>query len=374
MNKILIIIINNRNKMKMKFNTIIHTLKYEYKLLCCITESKEGKNFNIIIFNSKFIWYAIKNNENNKKEVGNDIGSLIQYPCVLFFEKGNKIISNNNNLNIMSVNKNILLDKNPGIMTNILDKQNILMKNNNHITHNKHNKHNLNANLNNFDVIMMKNNKQTIQNKHNLNDNHKVNKIIPQNNLINNHGPKININNNNNNQIIKKNEAIIKIKNDKHIVKMIGNNDANNIGIDNIFSNNMINDIKATNNNNFKNDIIKISQNMPNNQGYKNIQNNNIEKNNHKDCVTNEIAMNTFNSNDNNITLYFCFSNQKEIYLDVKETDYFSQVKKELYNKYSWLKNINIIGFVFNGANISENKTVKENGLKDNSQILIIER
>ena len=262
------------------------------------------------------------------------------------------------------------MNNSPGMVTNNVENQNIIMTNNHFIN----NKHNLNANLNNFDVIMMKNNKQTIHNQHNLNNKHKANKIIPQNNLINNHRPKININNNNNNQIIKKNGVIIKTKKDKHIEKMIGKNGANNIGIDNIFPNNMINDIKATNNNNFNNDIIKNTQNMPNKQGYKNFLYNNIEKNNHKDCVTNEIAMNAFNSNDNNITLYFCFSNQKEIYLDVKETDYFSQVKKELYNKYSCLKNINIIGFVFNGANISENKTVKENGLKDNSQILIIER
>ena len=89
----------------MKFNTIIHIQKYEYKLICCITESKEVKGLNII-FNSKNTWYAIKNNENIKKEVGNDIGSLILYPCVLFFEKGNKLkISNNENLNKMSVKK-----------------------------------------------------------------------------------------------------------------------------------------------------------------------------------------------------------------------------------------------------------------------------
>ena len=84
--------------------------------------------------------------------------------------------------------------------------------------------------------------------------------------------------------------------------------------------------------------------------------------------------MDIFDSKDKDITLYFQFSNGKELYLNVKESDYFNHVKKELYNKYSWLKNINIIGFIFNGVNISENKTVKENGLIDNSQILMIER
>ena len=166
------------------------------------------------------------------------------------------------------------MDNSPGMVTNYVENQNLA--NNNHFIYNKYN---LNAYLNNFDIITMKINKQTIQNQHNLNNKHKANKIIPQKNLINNHRPKININNNNNNQIIKKNGVIIKTKKDKHIEKMIDNNCANNIGIDNRFPNNMIIDIKATNNNNFNNDIIKNSQNMPNNQGYKNIQYNNIEKN-----------------------------------------------------------------------------------------------
>ena len=115
---------------------------------------------------------------------------------------------------------------------------------------------------------------------------------------------------------------------------------------------------------------------MPNNQGNKNIiPINNKEKNNlNNGDVNTFLVMNAFNSNDKNITLYFNFSNGKELYLDVKETDYFSEVKNELYNKYSWLSNINIIGFLFNGVKISEDKTVKENGLKDNSQIMMIEK
>ena len=300
MNKILIIIINNRNKMKMKFNTIIHTLKYEYKLLCCITESKEGQNFNIIL-NSKNIWYAIKNNENHKKEVGNDIGSLIKYPCVLFFEKGNKLnISNNKNLNIMSENKKIVLDKNPGIMTNNLYSPNILMTNNNHI---KHNKHNLNANKNKQNVIMLNNNNQMIQTPYNLNNMNKVNTIIPQNNMINNPYEQIIINNN---PKIKKNGTNIKTKNNNFIEKIEGNLGSINIGINNIVpetvENNKINDINDININydnkkNFNYENIKNNQNMPNNQGNKNnIPINNIEKNNLNNGDVNTcLVMNAFN-------------------------------------------------------------------------------
>ena len=269
MNKILIIFIKNRNKMPMKFNTIIHTQKYEYKLISCITESKEGQNLNII-FNLKNTWYAIKNNENSKKEVGNDIGSLILYPCILFFEKGKKLnISQNNNLNKMSVKKKIVMDNNPKMMTNNEENKNIMTVNNNHLINN-----------NNLNEIIKENNNQATKNQPNLNNNKK----IPKNNLINNqHIPKINMNKNNNNQLLKENEAIIKTKNGQHIEKIEGNHGTKDIGINNLFpdtiKNNQINNIKDINSKNFNYDIIKNNQNKPKNQENKYIPVNNIEKN-----------------------------------------------------------------------------------------------
>ena len=56
-----------------------------------------------------------------------------------------------------------------------------------------------------------------------------------------------------------------------------------------------------------------------------NIENNfdnNLDVNKLKNSVTTDIKTNNFNSNDKDITLYFEFSNGKELYLNVKETDY----------------------------------------------------
>ena len=71
--------------------------------------------------------------------------------------------------------------------------------------------------------------------------------------------------------------------------------------------------------------------------------------------------------------MFFYFSNGKELYIDVKESDSFSEVIKQLIDKYVWLKDIKILNYQFNGAIIDLAKTVKEIGLKDNSQINIIE-
>ena len=168
--------------------------------------------------------------------------------------------------------------------------------------------------------------------------------------MINNHHEQLIINNN---PIIKKNRTNIKTKNNNIIENFAVNLDSKNIEINNIFpetiENNKINNINDINinydnNNNFNYDDIKNNQNMPNDQWNKNIiPINNKEKNNLNNDVNTGLVMNAFNSNDKDVTLYFNFSNRKELYLDVKETDYFSEVKKELYNKYSWLSNINIL-------------------------------
>jgi len=77
--------------------------------------------------------------------------------------------------------------------------------------------------------------------------------------------------------------------------------------------------------------------------------------------------------NDSEINLLFLFNNGKELYLDVKESCKFDQVIKQLNEKYLWLKNISIQEYQFKNNKISENITVKENKLEDNSTINIIE-
>ena len=450
---ILVIIMNNKKKMTIEYNTIIHTKKYEYKLICCITESKTENNFNII-YNLKNTWYVIKNNENNGNEVGNKIGSLILYPCVLFFEKGNIIISNITKFEKSNIINNSKINKNTGILSNkssnnkyyvIINqktKNNYLNKNkpyyknnffqqisnnnlkninvhykknyipislkkshsnknlysnynivnNNFINYNFANNHINTNNINNhyFNIYNQTNNKNIFYNKLNNNDSktnsyNLKNLYIKKNNIF---YKNINLNNKNLDTINIMNNNKPQTKN-KIINKFINNNKNNHI-FNNKNNLTMINNIV-----NNKNEFSIINTNTKSNN--KTIDNHFINNNYNyakiieKEGFTKLVIDNFFSSNDNqnkntnfsnkeykinnqdDITLYFQFLNGKELYLDVKGKDIFSEVIKELYNKYSWLRNIQINCFLFNGIPISLNKSVNENGLKDNSQILIKE-
>lgn len=77
--------------------------------------------------------------------------------------------------------------------------------------------------------------------------------------------------------------------------------------------------------------------------------------------------------NEKEISLYFLFKNRKELYLDAKESFSFEQVINQLNEKYLWLKNIEIKEYQFENRKISDKKSLKQNGLKDNSTIYIIE-
>ena len=90
-----------------------------------------------------------------------------------------------------------------------------------------------------------------------------------------------------------------------------------------------------------------------------------------------KLTENNFNNiQSNEISLSFVFSKRdiNKLYLNVKESSYFREVIKELQNKYSFLKDIEIDYYLFNGNIIYLNKTVKENGLKQNSEIVLIEK
>ena len=124
---------------------------------------------------------------------------------------------------------------------------------------------------------------------------------------------------------------------------------------------------------------INNNNNLPLNE---NIFDKNSEKSNTKSNgskISNKInnnnnITNNKNENEEEITLFFIFKNGKELYLDVKKSLPFSEVIKKLKEKYLWLKdNINIKEFQFKGKKISEKKIVKDIGLKDESEINIIE-
>ena len=288
--QILIIIINNKEKVKIDFNIILKTKRYEYKLIIYVggPNMENISDFNLI-FNYQNNFYKIQK-DNHIKVDENDINSLMLYPYVFFYEKQKEIINTEKSSSIFDnsiINKNIVKENN--METNKINKLTNMQNND------------FDKSLNNkMDNIIMNDNM-----KYNININNEINYNMNINN----------INNNNNN-------------------------------INNINNNTFINPIINGNNTN----INIINNYNPN------------------------IIYNNYNPNNEQITLYFHFSNDKELYLDVKESLYFNEVIKELHYKYSWLNNIKIDNYLFNGTKISLSKTVKENGLKDNSVIIIIEK
>ena len=460
--EILVIVLYNIKKKPVNFNTIIKTKKNEYKLLCCITESENEIKFNII-FNLNNIWHVIKNNDyTEEKEIGGEIGSLMQYPCVLFYEKGNKLKDNNKNdissisnntssynftQDSKSINKNnnletqnqIDINKNQNVNNNISNVQNNIYNNNpnnaiyNKSTYNnnsnnsklimtnnptqynnkmytphniKPNKNmtknhsskllNVNSNITQYNINKYflnnnNNNNNNINNFNNLNYNNNENFILSQrnknaNNYMNNYN-----NMNFNNNIIMNNKFPQKSLNSKtsinnnpnyqtltnynmnNIIKNTPFNNKNNNKLNGVQSKNINIKNPTINNNNMQ---FKVNNNNFNNQNI--IQNPNLNKITipQNNTINNNYVNNNKQSNNGEmITLYFkLIKSGKELYLDVKESDYFSNVYKELFIKYDWLKNIKIIKCQCNGINIDFKKTVKDNGLKDNSQILLLEQ
>lgn len=147
------------------------------------------------------------------------------------------------------------------------------------------------------------------------------------------------------------------------LIKSIEKNN-NGVNTNSIFNNKSIN-YKEINN---KDNIQIFNDYKDNNlRGLNNSQNNAIR--NYSQNI--EITKNSQNNTeDKEINLIFNIFG-KELYLDVKESSSFDKVIDQLNNKYLWLKHIENTSFEINKKNISRNKTVKENGLKDNSIIII---
>jgi len=427
---ILIIIINNKKKKQINFSENIHTKKYEYKLLCYVTEPENKMDFKI--FNIFYIenkkWSVIKTNDDIiSKIVGNEIDSLSNYPCILFYERRNLIkkssklgnsIGSNSNYNPFYNSNNFIKANN-----NINGSQQIILNNIN-LTGSNHT-HNLpiafnnnflinnyltnNNNINNTNILNSPNgqyhkkiqvinlNKKTNNihnnkrskfenslNKQNI-TNYNLNKyFFNQNNSFNN------INNPNNNVIFLTdingyNFNNYNLSTINHPQTFIAQNNGklNNY----IIQNNNINYSKTSFNNHNK----KIINGQLNNKNIHNSNNkHNIKIQTNKNIIGNpnpnsfslvpNIFMNNNNvtKNENNIndeseeiTLFFVFSNEKEIYLDVKQSYTFKEVIKQLSNKYDWVTKLKIINYKFNGKIIDYNKTVKEIGLKDKSKIKV---
>ena len=135
-----------------------------------------------------------------------------------------------------------------------------------------------------------------------------------------------------------------------------------------------INNLKNTDNGKDKN--INFDDNNNNNNIYEISKKSGKEKEKEKEKEENCNVVKIIKKdieNEKEINLYFLFKNEKELYLDVKESFIFEKVIEQLNEKYLWLKNIEIKEYQFNKRKIDNKKSVKENKLKDNSTIYIIE-
>ena len=107
-----------------------------------------------------------------------------------------------------------------------------------------------------------------------------------------------------------------------------------------------------------------------------NILNNNINLSNNNNQMNNNNNYNNISEIENGndyITIYFELSNNKQIYMDVKSISYFKDVIRDLRAKYSWLNEIQIKDYKYNGKSIDSNKTLEQNLIKDSSVIKIID-
>ena len=232
---------------------------------------------------------------------------------------------------------------------NSLNKQNITNYKINKYFFNQRNSFNYNKNFNNIknannNVIFL-----TDINGYNFNNNNYNPSTInqPQIFIVPNNG-------NFNNSIIQNNNINHSKTSFNSHNKIIINGQLNNKNIHN--SNNKHNIKRQTNNNIIGNPNPNSFSLVPNIF----MNNNNVTKNE-----------NIINDESEEITLFFVFSNEKEIYLDVKQSYTFNEVIKQLSNKYDWVNKLKIINYEFNGKIIDPKKTVKEIGLKDKSKIKI---
>jgi len=345
-------LMNNSNSNFQKYNiNNINNINNNFYNQQNITNNFNMNNSNNIILNNK---NNINNNKNQRSQS--------------FYNNKNNYMNNifnrdNNNLNF-NMNKNMNFNMMSNNMNNnIYNSLNNNMKNN--INNNMNNQFNINNNVN------INNNGNMNGNAINniLNNNHNNNMMCRSmdfkmmknknnngfnNNMINMANTNINYNWNNNN-----NHMINSITNNIHVINNMNggnifnaNNNSNNPG--NNTNNN--NNNESGHNNHNKQITNKSNNNNPNNQ--------NLQSKNHN---------NKKNNNNNLIFLTFTFKKyNKQIFIDVLDNILFSQVIKELEDKYAWLKKIKKKLYYFEGIELNENKNIKEYGIKDNSDITVI--
>lgn len=88
--EILIIIIRNKNKLKIDFDINLKTINYEYTLIACINETYEKSNieFNVIYNNQNDLFNIIDNGNITSRKIEK---SSLSFPRVFFYQKNNTL-------------------------------------------------------------------------------------------------------------------------------------------------------------------------------------------------------------------------------------------------------------------------------------------
>ena len=309
------------------------------------------------INNNRYLADEINNNgyyNMEQKELNNFKGSLANKAL---FDKFNNITMNDYimlmNINNIPMNNNNIQVKNRMEMNNNFMQINKNMNNN--MINNNINNNNMNNNMmNNINI----NNNMMINNMNNNN----MNNIMMNNNNMNNNIMNNNMMNNNNmNNNIMNNDINNNIMNN-NMNNNIMNNDINN----NIMNNNMMN-------NNMMNNNI-MSNNMNNNMMNNNMNDNLIMNNNFANNKMRN-SQNEFNNNYKGKIINFkllVFS-QKYYPMQERNDKLFGEVLKEFLDNHPEIqKSIHKDQkYACGGKVVSINKSLFENGIKDNSIVII---
>ena len=304
----------------------------------------------------------------------------------------NNIINNN-----MQIGNNMMMNQgfqqsnqsnnNPNMFMNSINNMNnqfnnqinnMMNQGNQNLPHN-FNKFNNNAqmmNMNQFQTNNQMNNNQFMNQNNNQMMNQNNNPMINQNNI-----QMMNQNNNpmmNNNQLSNQNNN--PMMNNNQMMNQMNNLMMNNNQIMNQNNNPIMNSNPKMNQNNIEQvqnnsqDMNQMNNNMPSVNIHNSQNNHNMSNINLGNPITennNETYIN--NVNNDLITLYFNFQNEKQIYIDINKNTKFKEVINQLTEKYEWLSSIHIRSFMLGRNEIDENKSCVENGLEDSSKIDIIE-
>ena len=373
---------NQMNNMQMNYqmnnnqmNNQMNNMQMNYQM--------NNNQMNNMQMNNNQMNNRMNNMQMNNNQMNNQMNNMQMNNNQMNNQMNNMQLNNqmNNQMNNMQMNYQMNNNQMNNQM-NINFNQNNCLNNNINQIYMKNNNNNMRSNnrynplINVTNEILRNNNvnNSSQNNFNNMNNNNNINNMnrnfINNNNMMsNNFNNQYNMNMNNNN---------INNMNNNNINNMNRNFINNNNMMPNNFNNqnNMNNNMNNNNINNMNRNFINNNNMMPNNFNNQNNMNNNINipNNNNNQMNNNNNCYDRMLEDKNDIiTIYFELSNNKQIYLDVKRTSYFRDVIRVLRQKYSWLNDLQIRDYKYNGKSVDYNKTLEQNLIKDSSLIRIID-